>query len=84
MRPAHTWNGGVGRLGRLLVRSRLKLGRTQEWMASKLNRSRGAIVHMENGHRIPSAHRLRRIAKCYGVEVDQVLRAFEYDARGKS
>ncbi len=82
-RPAHTWNGGVGRLGRLLVRSRLKLGRSQDWMATKLDCSRGAVVHMENGRRALSVHRLRRVARLYGVEVDQVLRAIEYDAKGK-
>ena len=55
---------------RTLKSLRLEAGLSQKQLAEKLDLTRGAISHWENGLREPGLHELTVIAKFFHVSID--------------
>ena len=64
-------------LGEALKEERLRCQMTQEFVAERLGVSRQAVSKWENGTADPSTSNLLSLAKLYGVDAAQLLRAVD-------
>ena len=62
-------------LGEVLKDHRLRCGMTQEFVAESLDVSRQAVSKWENGIADPSTSNLLKLAKLYGIEPEELIRA---------
>lgn len=60
-----------------LATLRVKAGWSQEFVARQIGVSRQTVINWENGTVMPTAKFLLRLAKLFGVTVDELLKGVE-------